>query len=605
MKWKIGLITLGVFLGMSPLLGVSQPYSNNTIPNITVAHADSLPQQGTINNDVTWTLKNGVLTLSGGALPYSISSPTTPVANGQLLNDLVTSVASQSDSSYDSLYASFVAAITKVQLTGKLSLAENQDSHYDSSAAYFFAHLENVTSFSGLDYLDVSNVDDSMDQTSAGLLDMFAYDSSLKTFTAPRLSDAHPHSLQELFANDTALVNLDLSHLDNNNATNYRQLIQNDNALQTLNIGNWSKPASSAALFLQAPNLRNITFSKNLVIQQGFILQSSGLVINATPTTDFTGSWQSVGTGAVDFINNDPLQAYQDYDPQGPTYTLDELYARYSGANTANLPDNETYVWEPQDSYRFTTPKPSTPSAPSATETTEPDTATFQQFNVSAIKKIGLYSSRNFSTANRLAWFVQKPQMKQPTFTVLETTTSKAGNARYQVRDTNRYSSTYGKTGYITAQSAYVTHAYYENSPKTVTVINPGGINGYDSATLKQPKTSYRQGTQLTVKKVVTQRATTRFLLTNGHYISANKHFVIAGKYEVPTKVRAKTAVNRYAAVNLTQRNRHYPKKAHQVFKILGWDYSRGTSTSASGTLRYRVAGGYITANHNYVKAIN
>ena len=446
---------------------------------------------------------------------------------------------------------------------------------------------------------------------------MFSSNAALTTISLPNfnLSTGSAIDIDNLFANDKDLASADLSNLagPSNPVASTDSLFSNNPKLREVNLANLSftNDCDYQNMFTGSPQIAKITLNSSMILTKDTVDPEWGdtagvHLTGPDTTTDLTGLWQTLGAGKVNFINNYPTDGYLNNNPLGDsTYTNDELYGLYNGTLTAELPANETYVWQPTDKARFTTPDPVTPVTPSTPAPAESDTAAFQQFNVSAIKKIGLYSSKDFSAAHRIAWFVKKPQMKQPVFTVMGTTKSTAGRARYQVRDTNRRSATYGQTGYITTRSTYVTRTYYENTPTSVTVINPRGIHGYDSAALKQPKTSYKQGTQLIVKQVVTQGSTTRFLLTNGHYISANKHFVIAGKYEVPTKVQAKTAVNRYDTVNLTQRNHHYTKKTHQVFKILGWDYSRGTSTSASGTLRYRVAGGYITANHNYVKALN
>ncbi|KRK38291.1 hypothetical protein FD07_GL002106 [Levilactobacillus parabrevis ATCC 53295] len=412
---------------------------------------------------------------------------------------------------------------------------------------------------------------------------------------------------------DQKLVYLDLSEIDSSHITSINNLTQKCAILLVINLANFSSQNMNSTdgfsnIFDADDVVTDITLSPSIILNQTTVKEPN-LSIGS-----FTGNWVDVGNGNVTLLSKTPSLLYHNlsdnylyYDPKGSTSfdSTAALFAAYDGSDSTPS-GNVHYVLEPSDTSRIPGSPPVTPiPTPNNPAPTEPDTATFQPFAVTATKKIGLYSSKDFSAASRLAWFVQKPQLKQPTFTVIGTTKSTAGNARYQVRDTTRGSATYGQTGYITTQSAYVTRTYYESAPEVVTVINPGGINGYNSAALKQPQKAYKQGTRLTVKKVVTHNATTRFLLTNGKYVSANKHFVTAGQYKVPTKVQAKTAVNRYATVNLTKKNKHYPKKAHAVFKVLGWDYSRGTSTTTAGTLRYRVAGGYITANPKYVKALN
>lgn len=223
---------------------------------------------------------------------------------------------------------------------------------------------------------------------------------------------------------------------------------------------------------------------------------------------------------------------------------------------------------------------------------------------VYALKKIGLYSQKNFSNKARKVWYHQKSRIDRPMFVVTGYATSKNNHLRYQVKDVNHHSKTSGLKGYISANSDYTAPVYYASVHKTVTVINPQGVNVYSQKSLTGKSVHYKQGQVLKVKKIVKHNLTTRFVLTNGKYVTANKKLMIAGKYQMPTKVRAKTAINRYKDVNLTKRNRHYSKRVHQTFKVLGWDYSHESDFSHSSTLRYRVAGGYITANSKFVKAM-
>lgn len=65
--------------------------------------------------------------------------------------------------------------------------------------------------------------------------------------------------------------------------------------------------------------------------------------------------------------------------------------------------------------------------------------------------------------------------------------------------------------------------------------------------------------------------------------------------------VKTKRSINRYRNVNLTQKSRRIAK--NKTLKVYGYDYSRGHELTKHGTLRYRVAGGYITANTKYVRA--
>lgn len=170
--------------------------------------------------------------------------------------------------------------------------------------------------------------------------------------------------------------------------------------------------------------------------------------------------------------------------------------------------------------------------------------------SVSAIKKIGLYRSPNFSKKTRIAWYTKQPRTKQPQFVVLGTAHSKNGTLRYKVRDVNHGSKTYGLVGYITANKKYVRNTYYQTlttatkkKTKTITIINPKGVNAYKTASRKGKAVGhYRQGQVLKVKRIVHYRLTTRIQLTNGRYITANRQWIKTGRIGHVTHVRVNHA---------------------------------------------------------------
>jgi len=59
-------------------------------------------------------------------------------------------------------------------------------------------------------------------------------------------------------------------------------------------------------------------------------------------------------------------------------------------------------------------------------------------------------------------------------------------------------------------------------------VINAKGINAYQQKSLKTKTGHYKSGQKLKIRKIVKFNKTTRFQLTNGKYVSANKKLVIA-----------------------------------------------------------------------------
>jgi len=217
---------------------------------------------------------------------------------------------------------------------------------------------------------------------------------------------------------------------------------------------------------------------------------------------------------------------------------------------------------------------------------------------VYATKGLNLYATPTFTASAKMTHYAKKSRINRPMFKVIDFAASRNGLKRYRVKDLNGK----GTTGYITARSTYVKSVYYVNKPKQLTVINPRGLNGYAQKNLSGKRAHYKQGQVLRIKRVVTHNLTTRFVLSNSAYISANKKLVIAGKYTIPKRVQAKTAVNRYGTANLTKKNKHIAKGT--ILKVTGWAYSNANNFRKGDTLRYQVAGGYITGNKQFVRVV-
>ncbi|WP_143461317.1 phosphodiester glycosidase family protein [Levilactobacillus enshiensis] len=245
--------------------------------------------------------------------------------------------------------------------------------------------------------------------------------------------------------------------------------------------------------------------------------------------------------------------------------------------------------------------KPTTPAKPTVTaETSKPTTSTSAHKKstpsvVTAVKGMALYRKPDFSKSGRIVAYRQQAQMHQPQFKVLGTAKSKAGHLRYHVRDVNKKSKSYGKTGYITASSKYIQSATYTKAAKMITVINAKGLNAYSNGKLSgKTKHHYRQGQVLKVKRIVRQNGKYSFQLTNKQYVSANKQDVQTGKHTKPKTITVKQSINLYRDVNF--KHKLHQISAKTVLKVTGWDYSN------KGVLHYRVAGGYVTASHALVK---
>lgn len=241
---------------------------------------------------------------------------------------------------------------------------------------------------------------------------------------------------------------------------------------------------------------------------------------------------------------------------------------------------------------------PTTPATPTASD----GTVAKKGEAVYSLKKIYMYKNNTFKKSERIASYAKKPRVNRPMFVVADYARSQQGKLRYVVRDVNHHSKTYGKQGVITANWSYVRPVYYQSSHKTLTVINPRGINEYKNKDLTGKVRNYKQGTQLKVKGFVNHNLTTRYLLSNGHYVTGNRKLVIAGKYKQPKQIKVKKSLYRYNDANFDKRINKI--KRGTVLTVKKWDYSHQYSTSNFGAKRYQVAGGYVTANNKYVEVV-
>ncbi|GEP24915.1 S8 family serine peptidase [Lentilactobacillus diolivorans] len=150
-----------------------------------------------------------------------------------------------------------------------------------------------------------------------------------------------------------------------------------------------------------------------------------------------------------------------------------------------------------------------------------------------AIQRLSLYRSSDFSTKTRRLTFAKQAILKRPVFKVLGYVYYGNGNLlRYKVRDLNKNSKTYGKVGYITANSNYTKPAYYQSKSTDVIVLSHAGIDSYRTKLLTGKINHYKRGDKLYIKKLIHIGTVTRFRLINGQYISANRKLVTVVSYK-------------------------------------------------------------------------
>ncbi|WP_260246145.1 DUF5776 domain-containing protein [Levilactobacillus brevis] len=238
---------------------------------------------------------------------------------------------------------------------------------------------------------------------------------------------------------------------------------------------------------------------------------------------------------------------------------------------------------------------PTTPTATesSASSSTADEATTFTPFKIYGKRALYTYKNATFKKNQRVSHYAQKSKAYAPIFEVVGTAKSTSGHLRYKLADGT----------YVTANADYVGALYWQGMYQKLYVTNPKGTNAYDGTRFAQAtkQKHYRQGTALTVVKQTQVGQTTRYELTNGTYVTGNKQWVSPAKPRLVKQVKVKRTIRLYRDVNgSTFIKRIKPGK---TLTVTGWDYSHGRNPRLSGTLRYRVAGGYITANRQFVVA--
>jgi len=172
----------------------------------------------------------------------------------------------------------------------------------------------------------------------------------------------------------------------------------------------------------------------------------------------------------------------------------------------------------------------------SSTKTpTKSTTTTIQKYGnihinsvVYATKKINLYRQSTFNSTQIKATYSKQKRTNRPMFVVTKIVKNRNGLIRYYVRDVNHQSNSNNKLGYITARKDYVVNTYYTSLPDThkIKVIAKHAVE-YQNKDLTKRVKSHKKNTVFKIKKIVSHNLTTRYELSNGHYVTANKKFVI------------------------------------------------------------------------------
>lgn len=219
---------------------------------------------------------------------------------------------------------------------------------------------------------------------------------------------------------------------------------------------------------------------------------------------------------------SDKVAAYAAVDKLVTTYT-DQLKAAKSATDLAKIQNTGVAA---VTAYQVAKTATVTATDPTTSSVAAPSVAKASTKKVLyAISGLKLYKSDSLK-GKTVASYAKHKRTNRPTFLVTKTVKNDAGKKVYYVQ--NQAS---GKKGYITSSTKSVAYAYYQTTPKKVQVISKGGVNQYKKANLSTKQKHYKKGQTLKVKKLIKSGVTTRFQLTNGSYISANKKFVIDTQY--------------------------------------------------------------------------
>ncbi|EAC4617292.1 BspA family leucine-rich repeat surface protein [Listeria monocytogenes] len=191
-------------------------------------------------------------------------------------------------------------------------------------------HTNRVTNMTSMFYratsltsLDVTSFDTSQvtDMTS-----MFNGTINLTSLDVSSFDTGKVTNISYMFNGAWSLTSLDLSNFDTRQVTNMSFMFDGS-AVTSLDLSNFdtSKVADMQAMFRGTSKLQNLTLGS----QFQFVGTDANLS-NPTPTANYTGKWQNVGSGTV----NKPKGSF--------IGTATELMSTYDGSTMA-----DTYVWQP------------------------------------------------------------------------------------------------------------------------------------------------------------------------------------------------------------------------------------------------------------------
>ncbi|TYU72468.1 BspA family leucine-rich repeat surface protein [Listeria monocytogenes] len=281
----------------------------------------------------TWQFDDttGTLSISGGTLVNPSKSiqdltgiPVSEITNivledkvfasGSCSQLFYNSVATSLDlSNFDTSNVSYMNEMFSRSAVTSLDL-----SNFDTSNV---ASMMNMFYGSAATSIDVSNFDTSKVTT---MRNMFS-GSAATSIDVSNFNTSNVTTMYGMFSG-SAVTSIDVSNFDTSKVTNMPYMFSRS-AVTTLDVSsfNTSKVTNMTDMFSGTQQLQNITLGN----QFQFLNANAGLP-NPTPTADYTGKWQNIGSGTV----NDPKGVF--------VGTATDLMSTYDGSTMA-----DTYVWQP------------------------------------------------------------------------------------------------------------------------------------------------------------------------------------------------------------------------------------------------------------------
>ncbi|MFT8735558.1 MAG: BspA family leucine-rich repeat surface protein [Lentilactobacillus hilgardii] len=199
---------------------VQQVGSNNQSPGVVNSLTTESKESGQVGGgDVSYSIENGTLTLSGGTLKPGSYYP-------WISND----------------------AVTDVRITGALKVV-------GSAAELLFYNMGKLKSITGLDKIDTS-------QTTS-MRSMFDLDSSLTNLDLSNFDTSNVTDMRRMFEDDHSLTSLDVSHFDTSKVTNMWYMFVNDYNLTNLDVSHFdtSKVTDMKGMFAGISRVTNLDVS--------------------------------------------------------------------------------------------------------------------------------------------------------------------------------------------------------------------------------------------------------------------------------------------------------------------------------------------------------